>query len=47
MPTLNWIGKDAVINHHKEEPLRILRSGSKYLLTKIKITWLSFYEDNR
>lgn len=25
MPTLNWIGKDAVINHHKEVPFRLLR----------------------
>ncbi len=24
MPTLNWIGKDAVIRHHKEVPLRLL-----------------------
>jgi len=25
MPTLNWIGKDAVINHHKEAPFRLLK----------------------
>jgi adenine specific DNA methylase Mod len=24
MPTLNWIGKDAVIKHHKEVPFRLL-----------------------
>jgi hypothetical protein len=24
MPTLNWIGKDAVIKHHKEVPYRLL-----------------------
>lgn len=24
MPTLNWIGKDKVINHHKDVPFRIL-----------------------
>lgn len=24
MPTLNWIGKDAVINHHNEVPFRVL-----------------------
>lgn len=24
MPTLNWIGKEAVINHHKEVPFRLL-----------------------
>lgn len=25
MPTLNWIGKDAVLNHHKEVPFRLLK----------------------
>lgn len=25
MPTLNWIGKDAVINHHLEVPFRLLK----------------------
>ena len=25
MPTLDWIGKDAVINHHKEVPFRLLK----------------------
>ena len=24
MPTLDWIGKDKVINHHREVPFRIL-----------------------
>jgi len=24
MPTLNWIGKEAVIKHHKEVPSRLL-----------------------
>ncbi len=24
MPTLNWIGKDAVVRHHKDVPLRLL-----------------------
>lgn len=24
MPTLNWIGKDAVVKHHKEVPIRLL-----------------------
>lgn len=26
MPTLNWIGKEAVIKHHKEVPFRLLES---------------------
>jgi len=25
MPTLNWIGKEAVINHHLEVPFRLLK----------------------
>ena len=24
MPTLNWIGKDAVVKHHKDIPFRLL-----------------------
>lgn len=24
MPTLNWIGKAAVVNHHKDVPFRLL-----------------------
>lgn len=24
MPTLNWIGKEKVINHHREVPIKIL-----------------------
>jgi site-specific DNA-methyltransferase (adenine-specific)/adenine-specific DNA-methyltransferase len=24
MPTLNWIGKDAVVRHHKDVPFRLL-----------------------
>jgi len=24
MPTLNWIGKDAVVNHHLEVPFHLL-----------------------
>ena len=29
MPTLNWIGKDAVIRHHKEVPFRLLEPDKK------------------
>lgn len=25
MPTLNWIGKEAVVNHDKEVPFRLLK----------------------
>ncbi len=29
MPTLNWIGKDAVVNHHKEVPFHLLKCNEK------------------
>ena len=29
MPTLNWIGKDAVVKHHKEVPFRLLEPVSE------------------
>ncbi len=29
MPTLHWIGKDAVVNHHKEVPFHLLRCDLK------------------
>ena len=25
MPTLNWIGKEAVVNHHHQVPFRLLK----------------------
>ena len=42
MPTLNWIGKDKVINHHQEVPYKILNSNIliamvlKLMLLKVK-----------
>ena len=24
MPTLNWIGKDKIVNHHNDVPFRVL-----------------------
>src|SRR5688572_4469148 len=30
MPTLNWIGKDAVVSHHKEVPFRLLKPIDKF-----------------
>jgi hypothetical protein len=30
MPTLNWIGKDAVVNHHKEVPFRLLKCTDRF-----------------
>ncbi len=32
MPTLNWIGKSAVVEHHKEVPFHLLRSNSELSL---------------
>ena len=29
VPTLNWIGKDAVVRHHKEVPFRLLEADMK------------------
>jgi hypothetical protein len=29
MPTLNWIGKDAVVDHHKQVPFRLLKPIDK------------------
>ncbi len=29
MPTLNWIGKDAVIRHHKDVPFRLLEADAE------------------
>lgn len=28
MPELNWIGKDAVVNHHREVPYRLVHCDS-------------------
>jgi len=30
MPTLNWIGKDKVINHHMDVPYKILEHSYGY-----------------
>ncbi len=29
MPTLDWIGKDAVVNHHRQVPFRLLQCDPK------------------
>ncbi len=29
MPTLNWIGKNAVVNHHKDVPFRLLEADER------------------
>ena len=30
MPTLNWLGKDKVINHHQDVPFRVLDFSYQY-----------------
>ena len=30
MPTLEWIGKDKVVNHHREVPSRVLEERYTY-----------------
>ena len=32
MPTLNWIGKDKIVNHDKEVSFRLLKKNKKYSL---------------
>lgn len=32
MPTLNWIGKDKIVNHDKEVPFRLLKKNKKLSL---------------
>lgn len=32
MPTLNWIGKDKIVNYDKEVPFRLLNKNKKYSL---------------
>lgn len=36
MPTLEWIGKDKVINHHQEVPYRILDKKYTYNIDSSK-----------
>lgn len=30
MPTLDWIGKDKVVNHHMDVPFRVLEEKYRY-----------------
>ncbi|MBU1102728.1 site-specific DNA-methyltransferase [Patescibacteria group bacterium] len=34
MPTLNWIGKEKILNHDKEVPFRLMKKNQKYSLGK-------------
>ena len=30
MPTLTWVGKDKVVNHHHDVPFKVLRHESHF-----------------
>ena len=30
MPTLTWVGKDKVVNHHQDVPFKVLRPESHF-----------------
>ena len=34
MPTLNWIGKEKIVNHDKDVPFRLIKKNQKYSLGK-------------
>lgn len=34
MPSLNWIGKEKIVNHDKDVPFRLMRKNKKYSLGK-------------
>jgi len=40
MPTLTWVGKDKVVNHHRDVPFRVLNNLYSYLaVLGIKSQW--------
>ncbi|GMV11655.1 MAG: hypothetical protein ABS52_16095 [Gemmatimonadetes bacterium SCN 70-22] len=52
MPTLDWIGKRAVLNHHREIPFHLLKQDAEIsagdtsagnLLLEGDMKWLRFY----
>ncbi|KAB2399538.1 MULTISPECIES: site-specific DNA-methyltransferase [Bacillus cereus group] len=46
MPSLNWIGKDAVIKHHKEIPFHLLQQVDKYSFGDLSSNNLLINADN-
>ncbi|MBN8449852.1 MAG: hypothetical protein J0M13_12760 [Candidatus Accumulibacter sp.] len=36
MPTLNWIGKDAVVRHHQDVPFRPIELAADLICTAAK-----------
>jgi len=45
MPTLHWIGKDKVINHHLDVSFKILERKYSYELGVMKDTSKDTYRD--
>jgi hypothetical protein len=40
MPKLDWIGKKAVVNHHREVPFHLLQSNGELSVgTKWQLAW--------
>ncbi len=33
MPTLHWVGKDRVVNHHHDVPFRVLKKEYTFTIT--------------
>jgi adenine-specific DNA-methyltransferase len=46
MPTLDWIGKKSVINHHREVPYHLLRSNQQFGVTDLSPENLLVQGDN-
>jgi len=36
LPTLNWIGKEAVVRHHQDVPFRLIESAADPICTAAK-----------
>jgi len=36
MPSLNWIGKEKIVNHDKDVPSRLFRKNKKFSLVESK-----------
>jgi hypothetical protein len=39
MPTLNWIGKEAVVNHHLQVPFHLLKDVGCILTTSLRLRY--------
>jgi hypothetical protein len=46
MPTLNWIGKEALVRHHKEVPFRLLEQDAAHSVVEADAGNLLVQDDN-